>query len=38
VIGPNETPDEDHWRAEIGWPIFATGQTGDRASGTSGIS
>jgi DNA-binding transcriptional MerR regulator len=27
VIGPHETPDEDQWRTEIGWPIFHTGQT-----------
>jgi DNA-binding transcriptional MerR regulator len=26
VIGPHETPDEDQWRTEIGWPIFHTGQ------------
>ena len=38
VIGPSETPDEDQWRTEIGWPIFATGQIGDRATGTSGSS
>jgi DNA-binding transcriptional MerR regulator len=23
--GPHETTDEDHWRTEIGWPIFHTG-------------
>jgi len=38
VIGPNETPDEDQWRTEIGWPIFATGRTGDRATSPSGSS
>ena len=38
VIGPNETSDEDQWRTEIGWPIFATGRTGDRATSTSGSS
>lgn len=26
VIGPRETPDENQWRTEIGWPIFHTGQ------------
>ena len=31
VIGPHETRDEDQWRTEIGWPIFHTGQAGDRA-------
>ena len=30
VIGPHETRDEDQWRTEIGWPIFHTGQAGDR--------
>jgi DNA-binding transcriptional MerR regulator len=25
VIGPHETPDEEEWRTEIGWPIFAVG-------------
>ena len=25
VVGPHETPDEDRWRTEIGWPIFAVG-------------
>ncbi|HEY5273819.1 MAG TPA: MerR family transcriptional regulator [Acidimicrobiales bacterium] len=24
VIGPHETPDEQQWRTEIGWPIFYT--------------
>jgi effector-binding domain-containing protein len=24
VIGPHETPDENDWRTEIGWPIFFT--------------
>ncbi|MGH3291227.1 MAG: MerR family transcriptional regulator [Trebonia sp.] len=32
VIGPHETTDEDQWRTEIGWPIFATGHT-DQATG-----
>jgi DNA-binding transcriptional MerR regulator len=32
VIGPHETTDEDQWRTEIGWPIFHTGQTGNRAT------
>lgn len=32
VIGPHETTDENHWRTEIGWPIFHTGQTGNRAT------
>ncbi len=27
LTGPRETPDEDQWRTEIGWPIFCTGQT-----------
>jgi hypothetical protein len=26
VVGGHETPDETLWRAEIGWPIFHTGQ------------
>ena len=38
MIGPHETADESQWRTEIGWPIFATGQTGDRATSTSGSS
>ena len=38
VIGPHETPDENQWRTEIGWPIFATGRTGDRATSPSGSS
>jgi DNA-binding transcriptional MerR regulator len=25
VVGPRESPDEDEWRTEIGWPIFHTG-------------
>ncbi len=29
VIGPHETPDENQWRTEIGWPIFHTGQPGN---------
>ena len=33
VIGPHETTDENRWRTEIGWPIFRTGQTGNRAMG-----
>jgi DNA-binding transcriptional MerR regulator len=33
VIGPHETTDENQWRTEIGWPIFHTGQTGNRAPG-----
>jgi DNA-binding transcriptional MerR regulator len=33
VIGPHETTDENQWRTEIGWPIFHTGPTGNRASG-----
>ena len=24
VIGPHETPNENDWRTEIGWPIFFT--------------
>ena len=38
VSGPNDTPDEDQWRTEIGWPIFATGQTGAGVTSPSGIS
>jgi effector-binding domain-containing protein len=30
LIGPPQTLDESEWRTEIGWPIFHTGQTGDR--------
>jgi DNA-binding transcriptional MerR regulator len=26
LIGPRQTPEEDQWRTEIGWPIFDTGQ------------
>jgi DNA-binding transcriptional MerR regulator len=33
VIGPHETADENQWRTEIGWPIFHTGQTGNRPTG-----
>jgi len=33
VIGPHETTDENQWRTEIGWPIFHTGQAGNRATG-----
>jgi DNA-binding transcriptional MerR regulator len=32
VIGPHETTDESQWRTEIGWPIFHTGLTGNRAT------
>ena len=31
LIGRHETRDGDQWRTEIGWPIFHTGQAGDRA-------
>ncbi|HEX3617371.1 MAG TPA: MerR family transcriptional regulator [Solirubrobacteraceae bacterium] len=31
IIGPHETRDEEHWRTEIGWPIFHTGQPGSPA-------
>jgi DNA-binding transcriptional MerR regulator len=27
LVGAHETPDEDQWRTEIGWPIFHTGQS-----------
>jgi DNA-binding transcriptional MerR regulator len=30
VVGPHETTDENQWRTEIGWPIFHTGQAGNR--------
>jgi effector-binding domain-containing protein len=33
VIGPHETADENQWRTEIGWPIFHTGLTSNRATG-----
>ncbi|HEX3515302.1 MAG TPA: MerR family transcriptional regulator [Trebonia sp.] len=36
VVGPHETTDENQWRTEIGWPIFATGQTGNRPTGGRG--
>jgi DNA-binding transcriptional MerR regulator len=26
LVGPHETSEEAHWRTEIGWPIFDTGQ------------
>ncbi len=26
VVGPHETPNEEQWRTEIGWPIFQTGR------------
>jgi len=32
LIGPHETRDEGQWRTEIGWPIFHTGQTDNRAT------
>ncbi len=32
LIGPHETADENQWRTEIGWPIFHTGRTGNRAT------
>jgi effector-binding domain-containing protein len=32
VIGPHETTDENQWRTEIGWPIFHTGLTSNRAT------
>jgi DNA-binding transcriptional MerR regulator len=38
LIGPHETRDEDQWRTEIGWPIFHTGQPGDRAANGRGSS
>jgi len=25
LVGRRDTPDEDAWRTEIGWPIFSTG-------------
>jgi DNA-binding transcriptional MerR regulator len=27
LVGRHDTPDEGAWRTEIGWPIFATGQS-----------
>jgi DNA-binding transcriptional MerR regulator len=36
LIGPHETGDERQWRTEIGWPIFHTGQTDNRATRTVG--
>jgi effector-binding domain-containing protein len=38
LIGPHETRDEGQWRTEIGWPIFHTGQTDNRASRRGGTS
>jgi DNA-binding transcriptional MerR regulator len=38
VIGPQETRDENQWRTEVGWPIFHTGQAGDRATSSRGTS
>ncbi|MGH3150689.1 MAG: MerR family transcriptional regulator [Streptosporangiaceae bacterium] len=38
LTGPHETRDEDQWRTEIGWPIFHTGQAGDRAASRRGTS
>ena len=37
-VGPYEARDEGQWRTEIGWPIFHTGQTDNRATSSSGTS
>jgi effector-binding domain-containing protein len=31
LIGPHETPNENQWRTEIGWPIFHTRQPDNQA-------
>ena len=36
VIGAHESADENEWRTEIGWPIFHTGQTGNRPTSGDG--
>jgi DNA-binding transcriptional MerR regulator len=33
LTGPTDTPDQDAWRTEIGWPVFETGAPASGADG-----
>jgi DNA-binding transcriptional MerR regulator len=33
LTGPTDTPDQDAWRTEIGWPVFETGAPDSGADG-----
>jgi effector-binding domain-containing protein len=33
LTGPTDSPDQDAWRTDIGWPVFETGAPGSGADG-----